>query len=427
MRYCGIKDNRIIIVTDRPFKNNDSECIEIPKDLSSIPSKDLIVDYRYRDGKFFSSIEPKERSSLRIAIVSNFKQQCGISTYIENLLPYILPQVGDYRLFIEETSVSTGNFLQVGDFALKEGSCLPCWKRGEGLSRLVEEIKKFKPDIIWFQHEYGLWSNARHWLAMMTQLRSYRTIVTLHSIYHHKDKSIIEASIPEAVVHLQGAVDLLKREKKVGGKVWLIPHGCGEVKPGRLWNLYKSKETFIQLGFGFRYKRFEEAIKATAILKQKYKDIFFTALFSKSPNALMEHEVYRNELMELIERLDLRENVAILDGFQSDETIDAYLRTNQVATFLYGMDPQHEVYGASGASRLAMTTGMPIISSSIPHFSDMPTLKANNAEELAHQLDLLFSSEEEKVRQVERQNEWLKGNGWSLQAEKYLKVFENRK
>ncbi len=424
MRFAGIKDNRITIIYDRKFINDSITCEEIPNELSDVSSKELIVNYRYQNGSFICKDDKKSRNKLKIAIVSNFKQQCGISTYIESLLPHISPQVGEYKLFIESSDNITGDLFELQGLKLPVGSVEACWKRGEELSGLIKAIKLYSPDIIWFQHEYGLWSHAGRWLAMMTQLSTYRVIVTLHSVFHHKDKTIIEASIPEIIVHLEGARNVLKDEKKIGGKVYVIPHGCNESSPGRLWNFYKSNETFIQMGFGFRYKKFEDSIRATAILKKKYPNVFFTALFSRSPFNQIEHEMYRQELLNLIEELDVQENVAIVDGFQSDETIDSFLRTNQVAVFPYGMDPLHEVFGASGASRLAMTTSMPIITSSIPHFSDMPTVKTFDVESLANAIDVMFSNKVAKDLQITAQNDWLMNNSWKMIAEKHLKLFE---
>lgn len=50
MRYAGIRNNRICLVSDEPFHNSDMRNLEIPAELSHIPSKDL-VNCRVRDGK----------------------------------------------------------------------------------------------------------------------------------------------------------------------------------------------------------------------------------------------------------------------------------------------------------------------------------------------------------------------------------------
>ncbi len=221
--------------------------------------------------------------------------RCGIATYSESLWPHVAKHMGDYKLFIEKNDVPTGDVHKFGDVTLNESQVVACWKRGESLKDLVKELKDYNPDVIWFQHEFGLWPNASYWLSMMSQLSNYRVIVTMHSIFHHRDKTIVEAAIPEIVTHLEGGRKLLKEEKGLSSKVHVIPHGCDKFDNERLWNFYKTDKTFLQFGFGFRYKGWENAIRATAILKEKYPDVFFTGLFSESPYAETEHKIYFNE------------------------------------------------------------------------------------------------------------------------------------
>jgi glycosyltransferase involved in cell wall biosynthesis len=259
----------------------------------------------------------------------------------------------------------------------------------------------------------------------MSQLSTARVIVTLHSVFHHRDKTIVEAAIPEIVVHLQGAKKVLKEEKGVPGEVTVIPHGCYEcVSKEKLWNFYKSPFTFLQFGFGFRYKGWQESIRACAILKKKFPNVFFTGIFSESQFNQHEHQIYFDELNVLIDELDLKDNVAIIRGFQSDESLDSYIRTNQVTVFPYVSSVEHEVFGASGAARLAMSKYVPVITSEVNHFADLPTIKANTAEEIADKLELMFTNAAAKKEQVETQLKFVEENSWEKICEKYIALFE---
>ena len=427
MRYATTKNNRIHSISSESFEyGEDVEVIEIPDELSHISSKDLIISGKIRDGKIEYELVKKPASQLKVALVSNWKMQCGIATYAENLWSQVIPHLGDYKLFVEDNASMTGPLNQLGSLTIDADKIVPCWKRGESLKTLVAEIKKYEPDIVWIQHEFGLWPNAAYWLSMMSQLSDYRVIVTMHSVFHHKDKTIIEAAIPEIVVHQQGAHDLLKLEKKVPGKVSVIPHGCFPcTDKKKLWNFYKSDYTFMQFGFGFRYKGWENAIKATAVLKQKFPNVFFTGLFSESPHNAGEHKMYYNELMDLIAELNLQENVALLRGFQSEETLDSYLRTNKATLFPYISHPAHEVWGASGAARIAMAKALPVVTSSVNHFSDLPTIKANSSEEIAQALEILFTDPVAREAQIDKQIQYLDENTWAKVAQRYIILFEN--
>ncbi len=426
VRFAGIKNNRIYIVSDYPITNSEFQILEVPEEFNNISSKDLIVGGKVKNNNIVFKLKNKPAKDIKLALVGNWKMRCGISTYAENLWPEIVKHVGDYKLFIEENiGESTGPLNQMGTEIIADDKISVCWKRGKSLQRLVNEINVYDPDIVFIQHEFGLWSSASYWLSLMSQLSEYRVIVTMHSIFHHKDKTICEAAMPEIISHLQGGYDVLKYEKKIPSKVHVIPHGCYLYTGEKLWNFYKSNHTFITQGFGFKYKQFEYCINAVAILKEKYSDVFFTALFSESEYNKIEHQIYYNELLDLVNELGVQENVALIKGYQSDETINSYLNTNKVSVFPYGSNPEHEVFGASGAARLAMSKGIPVISSSVNHFSDLPTIKADSPEKIAEELDRLFSDKKNIENQLQKQMEYLTENSWENIALKHIEIFEN--
>lgn len=426
MRFAGVKNNQICIISDAFFESDDLEIIQIPDDLSDIDSLDLIPNCRINNNIVSSKMAKKPAKQMKVALVGNWKMRCGIATYAENLWTEVVKHIGDYKLFIEQNLNPTGILNEMGGQLISPDKVLPCWKRGESLKNLVAAIREYDPDIVWIQHEFGLWSNACYWLSLMNQLSNYRVIVTMHSVFHHKDKTIVEAAIPEIVVHLEGARKVLKDEKNVPGKVVVIPHGCSPYEnKEKLWNFYKSDRTFMQFGFGFRYKGWENSIRAASILKEKYSDVFFTGLFSESTYNKSEHDFYYNELMALVEKLDVQENVAIIRGYQSEESIDSYLRTNKVILFPYTSQAAHEVFGASGAARVAMSKGVSVVTSSVNHFSDLPTIKADSSKEIANILEDLFLHFPKREEQINKQIFYLNQNTWEKIALKYISLFEN--
>ena len=424
-RFVGIKNERIQLISDTKFQQPGLEIVELPSELLNIDTDDLIIDYKYVDGKFVSNKQKKLAKDLKIALVSNWKMRCGIAIYAEKLWREVVPHVGDYKLFIEKRDEYIEPVNSIKDFTIPEDKVVACWERGESLQELVTEIKKYNPDIVWIQHEFGIWPNARYWLAMLTQLADFRVIVTMHSVFHHKDKTIVEAAIPEIIVHLDGAAEVLKTEKGVPATIYTIPHGCDPCTDrNKLWNFYKSDHTIIQAGFLFRYKGWEEAIKTVGILKEKYHNVFFTGLCSETSNNKIEHQLYYNELIQLIDKLGLKDNVSLIRGYQSDQSWDSYFRTNRVAIFPYVSEKEHEVFGASGAARVAMGKCLPVITSHGNHFLDLPTIKAQTAEEMATEIDKLFSNSKLVKEQIQKQLDFLEENSWSKVAEQHIKIFE---
>lgn len=425
MRFAGIKNGKIAIISNKEFASSDFIIRQIPEEFNHISSDELIVNYKFSDEKFINKNLQLKISDLKIAFVSNWKMECGIATYADKLFPEIIKNVKDYKLFVED-NVFTEDIYKIGNIAIEKDKIDVCWKRGESLINLSKKIKEYNPDIVFIQHEFGLFPNARYWLSFLTSISDFRVIATFHSIFHHKDKTIVEAAVPEIIVHLDGAAKVLKSEKKVNSKVYIIPHGCDKLNEEKLWNFYKSEHTFIQCGFSFRYKNFQHSIEATKILKEKYPDVFFTGILSESIFNKVDHQIYYNELLELIEKYNLQENVSLIRGFQSDEVMDSYLRTNKAAVLPYSSAPGHEVFGASGIVRLTMSANIPTITSSIPHFSDVPTLKADTPEEIAKQLDLIFSDWKIRDKQLQLQKDYINSNSWEKTASEYIKIFETK-
>lgn len=412
--YLGHRNKRIVTVSDREFSSESLQVLKVPDSIKT-SKDDLIHNYEVWNGELVRRGEPKDPKRLKVAFVGVYNIKCGISTYAEALFPAIGKRVGDYRIFVEH-----------GDSVVRDDKTIACWKRGEPLTDLIEAIDAFEPDIVLVQHEYGIFPVARHWLSFMSSMQRYKTIVTLHSVYRHKDKTICEAAIPNIVVHTGIGRDVLVNEKKVPGKVTVVPHFCIPcVDDSKYWNLYHSKHTIVQFGFGFRYKGWEQSIEVVSRLKDEFPDIFFTGLFSESEYSRHLHDQYFYELYDLIKTKKVTQHIAIIRGYQSDETLDAYLRTNQVAIFPYIENGEHTVFGCSGAARFTMRTGIPVIVSSVPLFDDLEGVcpRPQNVDELCDDVRKLFKDQNAVAKQKARQKEFLIRNSLENVAESYVKLF----
>ena len=128
--------------------------------------------------------------------------------------------------------------------------------------------------------------------------------------------------------------------------------------------------------------------------------------------------------MNLVNEFDLSNNVAIIRGYQSDASLDSYLKTNQAVLFPYVSHASHEVFGASGAARMAMSKMCPVVTTNVNHFSDLPTLKADTPEDIAEALNSMFSNPLAREDQIEKQLKYVVDNSWDNIAARYLAIFE---
>lgn len=424
MRYVGIRNNKICIVSEVFIHSKYLEVIEVPPELLHLTDQDILTHCRIKDGKIICKMAQKQAKQMKIALVGNWRQKCGISTYAEKLWPEVVKHVRDFKLFIEENDDPTGDIYSIGGQEIPKDKVAICWKRGQSPQRLVDALKEYDPDIIWINHEWGLWYHAGYWLSLMSQLSNHRIITTMHSVFYHQDKTICEGAMQEIVVHLEGGKRLLKEVKGISGKVSVIPHGCEPYDGKRLWNMYRSEHTIIQSGFLHSYKGWEDALRAVALVKEKYNDVFFTGLCSESSSDNTAQQLYFNELLKLVNRLGIQDNVSLIKGFQSDQVWDSYFRTNRVALFPYVSHPAHEVFGVSGAARMAMSKGLAVVSTSAHHFEDIPTIKGNTIEEMASIIDTLFSDPKTYQNQLDKQIAYLNENTWGKCGLRYIELFE---
>lgn len=422
-KFIGVRNGKIETVSSVFFMQDGLQVLPLPKELEQIANNILMQNYKVINGEIVNLQAQKPINELKVAFINNWKQRCGISTYSESVIAELINKIKNYKLFIEENEYPTGDNNILNQIKIPDENIITCWKRGQNLTQLINEIKNYNPDVILIQHEWGIFPDLKYWLSLLTQLSSYRIIVVMHSVFYHLDKLIAEAGMKEVIVHLDGAKQVLKEVKQISANVSVIPHGCDVPKTdGKLWNFYRTRNTFVQMGFGYSYKGWFQSLETTAILKEKYPDVFFTGIISESPFNATEHQKYYEQLMKLIEKLNIEENVGFIRGFQSDEVINSILRCNTAAIYPYVTHPEHQVFGASGAARRSMTFQLPIVSSSIAHFSDLPTVKADNPKDMAAALSKFFDSPTEEKKQIELQNQYLLENSWSKIAEKYLQV-----
>lgn len=375
--------------------------------------QNLVRNFFVRNGQLVPKRKSISGDKLRIAMVGVWDIPCGIATYTSFLVEELRKTNNEVRVFAEHNGSDK-----------EDPNVVCCWKRGESLKELAAQLKEYDPDVIYIQHEYGIFPDAREWTKFISSIQDFNYHVVLHSVYYHKDKTVCEAICKSVIVHTDIAKKVLQ-EKGVAANIHVVPHGCFELKEtSRLWNIYRSNQTILQFGFGFEYKGWDVALEAVRLLKEKYPKIFYLILFSESSFSQEYHESQFEKLQALVKSKGLEENVAIIRGFQTDESLGSFMRTARVAIFPYTAHPEHVVYGSSGAVRIAMANGTPAVVSKVPLFYDLEGVlpRAADAEELAAELAKLFSDGEYYNQIVQNEITFTHDNSWKATAARYLKI-----
>lgn len=407
MKYLLVDQDDLIVACSKTYLSS-KECRTIfvtNKDNNDLVGKKVVFGGR------------KKMSEIRLAVICNWGDKCGISTYTRFLVESLKKKVKEVKIFSED----------VGE---KEDGVCYCWKRGESMYEAVSKVLEWKPDFILIQHEFGLFPKATYWLSMLQMLDQVPYLVTLHSVYSHLDKTICTSNIKNIAVHSKEASDVL-RNLGNQNNIYVVPHGCVKFDHvDELWNIFQNPYSLVQFGFGFFYKGVDRAIEAIHHLKstdEKFKNIFYCYLCAESDHTSMVHSNYLNFLKHKICELGLHDNVAILRGFHSEQTINNYLRTAKIALFPYMTDPNNTVYGASGAIRIAMANKIPVVASESHLFDDLEGVvpRPNCYLSLANEIDHIFSDEKYKKELLHRNSHYVKHNTWDHAANKYLHVMDD--
>jgi len=366
-----------------------------------------------------SDFKHKPVNEIRVAMICNWKDQCGISTYSDYLAHALQDKVARLKVFSETSSrIPPSEKFEIED----------CWTRGESLLDLADRILDWEPDLVITQHEFGIFPNAFFYMQLMQHLKKIPNVTAMHSIYRHTDKLIYTESIPNIVVHTEEAKQLLE-DLGNSSKVFVVPHGCTQSeKSDEIWNIMHNPYTVMQFGFGFRYKGVDRALHALSHLVHsdpKFKNIYYFYLCSSNSHNEISNQEYCDYLMDLAKKLDIRRNVAIITKYQSDKMLNLYLRLAKIVIFPYLVNDDNMVYGSSGAVRLAMSSKRPVIASESHLFDDIEGIVPRPADHLslAKEIDEIFSNSAYKNTLVEKSSQFVLDNSWESVADKYLALY----
>lgn len=376
----------------------------------------ILVDERSLIGKRITTTKNKSLGELRVAGICNWGDHCGIATYSEQLIPELRKHVKEVKIFAEEV-----------EDPVHEENVIHCWRRGQSCIDLANKIIEYNPDVIFIQHEFGIFPKATHFLKLLEMFDNIPYVITLHSVYEHLDKTICTSYIKNIITHNPNGEKCLK-DFGHRNKVFLLPHGCNlydDVQP--LWNIFQNERAIIQFGFGFDYKGLDQAIEAVDILKNRsdeFKDIFYCFLCSESNHTRGIQTRYYNNIKKLVDDKGLQDNIVVLRGYLSEQHMQNFLRTAKLAVFPYKNDLNNIVYGASGAIRKAMSNGIPVIASDCHLFDDLEGIvpRPNSPQQLADEIAKVFTSGEYKASLLQKSKQFVTENSWENVGKKYADI-----
>jgi glycosyltransferase involved in cell wall biosynthesis len=397
------------------------DILETPPDFPDVDPAVIVREYTIHRGQIvkIADLHNYAPSECKVAMVAQYGINCGIATYTKYLSDQMRPLVKELRIFAEDAE-------PVDCQQDSQDNVVRCWKRSGDYIRILSEVEKFDPDVIYVQHEYGSFSHGASWNALIGHLNArWRTVVVLHSVYDHPDKLIFEAPCNEIIVHSLTGRDLLRKRGVDQATINPIPHGCVQpIATNVKFSRIESKHVIFQYGFGFEYKGWETALSIVEKLKDKYEDLIYIGIFNVSKFSEAFNNMYYDKLMEAAREKKLEKHFVLHRGFRSEPILLSYMAQAHVNIFPYWNHHEWRVHGASGAVRLALASGTPTIVGDVPFFSEfrghIPV--CSQVDEYIKIITDIFEDKQMRAEVLEKTQKFISDRTWTKIAQWYLQV-----
>lgn len=293
-------------------------------------------------------MEEKEIDSVGISddpktcFFSNFPpKECGIATFTRNLSKAMdkrfNPKLKSRVIAINEE----GNYYNYNKNVIFEVTKEDI-ESYLNIAKQVNEAENIK--ILCVQHEFGIFGGEYgNYLIPFLEAVTKPIVVTFHSVLPEPDEKRLKvvraiASRCAAIIVMANiAVDILEKDYGIDRKkIYVVHHGIPNVPyqdPEEAKKILKLDGKIVISTFGLlsRGKGVEYMIKALPNLVKKYPNILYLVLGETHPAVRkFEGEKYRNELINLVKKLNLNNNVKFYNKYLPYDEIIQYISASDI-------------------------------------------------------------------------------------------------
>lgn len=380
--------------------------------------------------RFHASLEklPLIRPKPKVAVISTWNVRCGIAEYARH-------QIQEWpcgRVSIMAPRDAAG---EATDGTSPGRRVRRNWAQNSpgAWQTLVDDCVLEGVGAALIQYNFGFYSLNE--LAALCEALHEKNIQT-HVVFH----STADTARPEGVqrletiaaelsrvtrIHVHGVGDLNRlRMAGLVDNATLIPHGVPVSGSAVMPNISTpvKRRIIASYGFALPHKGLKQLVGAFARLRCK-DELQLRLVNAQYPIEISSREV--SELRELIAELGIEKRVVLNHEFLTDEGSQALLQDADCIVFPY-QDTQES---ASGAIRLALGMGIPVVTTPLPIFSDVRdvvhTLEDTTVEAIARGLQALLDDESLLYRHAERQKRWVAARAWPKVSERLLAIMDS--
>ena len=243
------------------------------------------------------------------------------------------------------------------------------------------QINQSKPDVVWLQHEFGLFGGPAgdNVLALVKRIAA-PLIVTMHTVIAEPDadqmrvmKHLIRVATKLMVMSEHGRVLLRRVYGADACQISVIPHGVPDRPFGRTAQFkakfgFENKRVLMTFGLLSPGKGIEVAIAALPAIVAEHPDTLYCIIGATHPNLVAhEGEAYRARLHAQADALGVADHV---------HWIDAFVETPELLDLLEAADIYITPYpgaaqSTSGTLSYAVALGKAVISTPYVHATEL--------------------------------------------------------
>ncbi|MBU2028622.1 glycosyltransferase [Patescibacteria group bacterium] len=316
----------------------------------------------------------RQRCNSWIVYLSTFPpRECGIATFTKDLADAF----DDSFSPMEESRVVALNNNEADKFKYPKSVIIQIDQtKKESYIKAAQKLNILtKVKMICIQHEFGIHGgeNGSNLLWLLREIKK-PVVIVLHTVvpssnqFYDGHKNVIKAIndyVRLIIVMTKTSEKILINDYRINpDKIRVIPHG---IHASQYQNTLKAKMKLNLRGqtvlstFGLlnRGKGIEYALEAMVDIIKKFPNAVYHIIGTTHPVIFKkEGESYRDELIQIVSKLGLDENVVFHNKYFSTVDILQFLRATDLYLSL-SLDPSQAV---SGTLSYALGSGRPVIS-----------------------------------------------------------------
>ena len=358
-----------------------------------------------------------------VILLSTFEQRCGIATYSEQLVSAFLAKGIECVVYSEDID----NYLP---HELERVKLHRLWRRTK--ESLLEAVKSLcfhhpmQPVIVQFHPAIIPWSVLPE-ICSLLKYAGHEVFVEVHSIVgieRPEDVPMIFKHVDHVIVH--NDIDyLFLGEAGISRVLSLFIHPVPKFGMGEVVSAVPSRPKLATFGLCGRHKRLEIVLKIVDELRARGR-VVGAEIISSVDITDVDSIRYAHDLYQLRRLLGLQDEVSLTTSFLPMRTIESILKSSSLAIFPYSDVAE----GASGAVRVALGSGIPLLTSTSPIFDDLHSLHCRHSFEDIAQItgkieDYLFN-ETTRITVLCRQSKFAENASWSNHVTRLMDLLTER-